>query len=394
MSAPFFSVVIPTKNRAFLVGYAIQSVLNQTFQDFEIVISDNDDTDETRRVVDQFSDSRIRYQRSGRLSMPDNWEYGCSFSSGEFTTILEDKGALKPGALERAYLALESGKHDVVSWKHDSLRRSGAGYVPVRPNGLTGQMKAVPSDELLARFLSTPDVFANRSLPRGLNSVASRSLMEKIRNGPVGRVFLLLAPDYTFAYQTLAFTDHVLCIDDALVTFGATDLGNGMSFILKSALSKQFSREISANDHIFYDKVPIKEKLVGGTLLNDYQRVRTLLGGRLARHPVNMVNYFRMCKQDIERSKSYGVDMAREEASWRAALLAQGVVTTTETLASLARDNAVGKLQVLASRLGVRKVRRLLGRKRPGSVSIDVPNTTTFANVLEYVQWEEKLRKA
>ena len=60
MARPFFSIVIPTKNRSFLVGYAIQSVRRQSFDDYEIVIADNDDTEETRQVVGGFQDPRIR----------------------------------------------------------------------------------------------------------------------------------------------------------------------------------------------------------------------------------------------------------------------------------------------------------------------------------------------
>ena len=57
------SVVIPTYNRAHLVGRAIQSVLNQTYQDFEIIVVDDASTDNTEEVVKSFNDPRIRYVR-------------------------------------------------------------------------------------------------------------------------------------------------------------------------------------------------------------------------------------------------------------------------------------------------------------------------------------------
>jgi glycosyltransferase involved in cell wall biosynthesis len=85
---PFFSIVLPTKNRSFLVGYAIESILMQSFKNFEVIIVDNDDTNATQNVVATFDDSRIHYYKTGNLSMPDNWEYGCTKIAGKYLLIL------------------------------------------------------------------------------------------------------------------------------------------------------------------------------------------------------------------------------------------------------------------------------------------------------------------
>ncbi|HXZ94924.1 MAG TPA: glycosyltransferase, partial [Dehalococcoidia bacterium] len=60
------SVIIPTYNRAETVGRAIQSVLDQTYQDFEIVVVDDGSKDNTEEVVKSFNDKRVKYIKHER----------------------------------------------------------------------------------------------------------------------------------------------------------------------------------------------------------------------------------------------------------------------------------------------------------------------------------------
>lgn len=62
-AAPAVSVVLPTYNRGKTLPYAIRSVLNQSFTDFELVVVDDASTDDTEAIVDAVADSRIRYVR-------------------------------------------------------------------------------------------------------------------------------------------------------------------------------------------------------------------------------------------------------------------------------------------------------------------------------------------
>jgi glycosyltransferase involved in cell wall biosynthesis len=57
-----FSVVIPTRNRANLLPHALQSVLHQKFDDYEIVVSDNCSSDNTEQVVRHLVTGRVSQQ--------------------------------------------------------------------------------------------------------------------------------------------------------------------------------------------------------------------------------------------------------------------------------------------------------------------------------------------
>ncbi|NHQ59189.1 glycosyltransferase [Chlorobium sp. BLA1] len=72
---PFFSVIIPTYNRAEILKKAIDSVLAQTFNDYEILVMDDGSTDNTRETVESFHDFRIYYhwaENSGGPATPRN----------------------------------------------------------------------------------------------------------------------------------------------------------------------------------------------------------------------------------------------------------------------------------------------------------------------------------
>lgn len=71
---PEVTIAIPTYNRASLLKEAIQSVLNQTYKDFELLICDNTSTDNTEGVVSTFSDPRIKYHKNkNNIGMMNNW---------------------------------------------------------------------------------------------------------------------------------------------------------------------------------------------------------------------------------------------------------------------------------------------------------------------------------
>lgn len=323
MNRPFFSVVIPTKNRSFLVKSAIRSVLNQSFQDVEVVIADNDDTDQTQRAVEEIRDQRIRYFRTGGLSMPDNWDFAYGKAEGEYIMLLEDKQLLKTRALEKIYSIVERDRPAVVSWCYDQIRDD---QTPVRviKAGGTGKALYILSSQIIYDLLNYGrSGKVDRVLPRGLNSCIHQTLAELIRNNtPGGHLCLATSPDYTMAFLQLAFAEKLLHIDEALVIVRGYKYSTGRNFKQKRGSATKMIQEVGG-ESLLYDRVPVKTPVISNTLYNDYERIRTLVKGRLLKHPLNMCNYFFQCYQDIRESKMLGVDMSTEEAEWKRALSEQ-----------------------------------------------------------------------
>lgn len=85
------SVIIPTYNRADLLREAIESVLNQTYENFELLVLDNCSPDHTSDVVASFRDHRIKYLRHQcNIGSTGNYTYGLNLAKGKYVSFLPD----------------------------------------------------------------------------------------------------------------------------------------------------------------------------------------------------------------------------------------------------------------------------------------------------------------
>ena len=105
---PKVSVVIPTCNRAAFLRAAIESVLSQTFQDFEIIVIDDASRDETPEMVRALGDGRIRYLRhESRKGQGATRNAGIREARGDYVALLDDDDEWLPEKLRRQVALLE-----------------------------------------------------------------------------------------------------------------------------------------------------------------------------------------------------------------------------------------------------------------------------------------------
>jgi len=112
MTAPKVSVLIPTYNYARYLPEAIESVLEQDFRDFELLISDDCSTDNSAEVIARYAarDGRIRFQiHPKNLGMVENWNWCLSQARGEYIKfIFGDDKLLSPSAIGKMAALMES----------------------------------------------------------------------------------------------------------------------------------------------------------------------------------------------------------------------------------------------------------------------------------------------
>ena len=102
MSTPAVSVVIPTYQRLTYLGQALESVLGQTYHDFEVVVSDNSAATQVRELVESYRDPRVRYRHNGHnIGLQANVIAGYRAARAALVTTLHDDDAWEPTYLQR-----------------------------------------------------------------------------------------------------------------------------------------------------------------------------------------------------------------------------------------------------------------------------------------------------
>lgn len=135
-----FSIIVPTYNRADLIGETLETILAQSYSNWEVIIVDNHSTDDTDEAVSKYtSDKRIRYIKHDRnYERARSRNTGLQNATGDFVTFLDSDDFIYPGCLQDAYRfytenpavkffhslyeLVDNNKNHIYSYKFPSLR--------------------------------------------------------------------------------------------------------------------------------------------------------------------------------------------------------------------------------------------------------------------------------
>jgi glycosyltransferase involved in cell wall biosynthesis len=116
MSRPKLSVCIPVYNGEPFIKEAIDSVLSQSFQDFEIVVVDNQSTDNTRSIVTSFADLRVKlFVNDTNIGMVPNWNKAMEHAVGRYIKILPADDFIYPGSLEKQVKIMDADTKEEIA---------------------------------------------------------------------------------------------------------------------------------------------------------------------------------------------------------------------------------------------------------------------------------------
>lgn len=237
---PFFSICIPCYNHGTYIGQTIQSVLDQDFEDFEIVVADNASPDHSREVVKGFKDPRIRLiENRYNIGFAPNLQQVTRHARGRFFNLLSSDDLMNAGALATYADLIEQHPESLdrlvlmsQAWRIDG-EGGVQGYI-ARDDGF-GPMRAQLPSRAQIEAQERAEVYAGFDLftaaMKHLDTVGqfctvtySRALWERVEGYNSTQ---LINPDMHFIVKVLRQDPLVLFVNRPLYSYRVHERGQG-----------------------------------------------------------------------------------------------------------------------------------------------------------------------
>ena len=119
------SVIVPIYNRASTIGECLDSILSQTFHDFEVILVDNNSTDTLDKVLAEYSDPRIRLTRCSTPGASAARMHGVSLSNGKYLSFIDSDDIWRDDVLKKVFERMESSDRPVAVYLSLTMFREG-----------------------------------------------------------------------------------------------------------------------------------------------------------------------------------------------------------------------------------------------------------------------------
>ena len=230
------SVLLPTRNRLAYLEFAIETVRRQDSADWEIVISDNDSSEDIASYVASLEDDRIRCARTPRfLPVTENWNAALAMSSGDYVVMMGDDDALLPGYIKQMCSLVERFEQPDIIYA-GSLLFTYPNVDPNHPNGfLAPNSYAEFFDHTHEPFVVSHES-ASTAVRRSMDfrhafnfnmqlSLVSRRLIDELR--PHGDFFQSPFPDFYATCVALLKARRIVAEPRPRVVIGVTPKSYG-----------------------------------------------------------------------------------------------------------------------------------------------------------------------
>jgi glycosyltransferase involved in cell wall biosynthesis len=361
MTEPFFSIVIPTFNRSDLFPYAVQSVLNQTFDDFEIIISDNCSSDDTAQVVRQFEDRRFKYVKTPRhFTIADNWEFARSHACGKFIIMLSDDDALLRGALERFAYEARNNDSDFLFCKpayYRDLGYPGPDRNRVYCPSFSGTSGIVQADVFIRTLFEFRMAFHMHP-----SAFAFAKTIADLVVAQTGRFFWTNGVEYSAWPIAAIFAKTIVHIDIPLVIVGRTAKSWGSNMALCNPGKERIHEFIKDVDHK-RKYAPLKNFTMCNLMAEGMLTAKSLFPKEFESYEFDERQYLKRTLAELKKRTALGVDVSTEMEDLRTyAAKYPGFAQELEALhlngLSDGIERVVRRLRVAIGNLGIHRLRQ------------------------------------
>jgi len=326
-----------------LLGYALQSALEQTFEDYEIVVSNNFSLDSTRQVVEELMHTRVRYVNTGKpLPIHDSWEFALGHASGDYVVFLGDDDALHLGLLSMLSSLVAQHPADIVCWQRCQYFHPG---YPLA--GLANTLEIPLFSNTLHTVQSAKELSSLFRLrhtggqPKLFNSICSRALLQKIHKA-IGRFFLPPNAPYTSCVLQLASTSEYILLDYPLSIAGHAPESSCDAILSQSENLRSILEEFQ--DPVF-EKVPLKGMTATNLLAESLLRAAGAFSPKLKEYNLDWKRYFMSYYNELSRMGDRGADVAEQRKEFWHVVSEQSITFRLKLLSKMMLHQVKGKVK-------------------------------------------------
>lgn len=160
MNSPFVSVIIPTYNRAWSLKKAIDSVLEQDYKNFELIVVDDGSTDDTEALVTEYAKS-VKFVQQPNLGVSAARNKGIQISSGSLISFLDSDDYWEPKKLSTQVEYFNANPDALICQTEETWIRNGKRVNPKQKHKKQSGMIFIPS---LALCLVSPSAVMMRKI--------------------------------------------------------------------------------------------------------------------------------------------------------------------------------------------------------------------------------------
>lgn len=252
MNMEKYTVIIPTRDRAETLVATLRTCLRQTYENFEIIVSDNCSDDNTKEIVDQLSDHRIKYINPGkRLSMSGNFEFALSHVNEGFVMFIGSDDGIMPYAINYVDSIVKKYKVKAVSCQQANYK-----WPNFFDNSLAGKIifgrlrngngiEIRNTHDWIQKTLSFKTSYCY-DLPNLYCGFVHKDIINKAYKD--GVYFKSITPDAYSAFATAIFLESYAFSYTPFVIAGASNKSTGASVLLVSGDNKESNLYNTEND--------------------------------------------------------------------------------------------------------------------------------------------------
>lgn len=240
------SLIIPTRERSETLKYTIQTALNQRLREYEVIISDNFSQDNTKQVVNSFSDGRLRYINTlKRLSMTENFAFGVSHAKGEYIIIIGDDDGVMPNAIDKLSKFIDTHPSLLYTWPRHIYNWPSKDKDAKLERVALAQISRTTNLRLELKKVLTRGLLLNSAMPNTYHSATHCSVFEKIKN-ETSQYHQTTNPDEFMLFVLPVICEYAINIGEPITVDGHSPKSNSGSFIhSKNEISvKDVEREV------------------------------------------------------------------------------------------------------------------------------------------------------